>query len=121
MAEFEQALQSLLSDPDAMGQIMALANSLGGQQQESPREAPPEEAPPAPPPVPPDLGQLGPLLALLRPAEGPSREAAALTAALRPYLRGDRQEKLDRALRAVAFSQTARQALRLWKEGELHL
>lgn len=118
MAEFEQALQSLLSDPDAMGQIMALANSLGGQQQEVPREAPPEEAPPAPPP---DLGQLGPLLALLRPAEGPSREAAALTAALRPYLRGDRQEKLDRALRAVAFSQTARQALRLWKEGELHL
>lgn len=118
MAEFEQALQSLLSDPDAMGQIMALANSLGGQS--TPKEAP-EETPPEPSPAPPDLSQLGPLLALLRPAEGPSREAAALTAALRPYLRKDRQEKLDRALRAVELTRTARQALHLWKEGELHL
>ena len=30
MADFEQALNSLLANPDAMGQIMALAGSLGG-------------------------------------------------------------------------------------------
>lgn len=122
MAEFEEALQSLLSDPDAMGQILALANTLGGAAQEAPAEAPAEpiREEPSPPPGP-DLSQLGALLTLLRPEEGPSQEATALTAALRPYLRGDRREKLDRALRAVELTRTARKALHLWKEGELHL
>ena len=29
MADFEEALNSLLADPDAMGQIMSLAGKLG--------------------------------------------------------------------------------------------
>ena len=41
--------------------------------------------------------------------------------ALRPYLRPERQAKLDRAKQLAGLSRPARQAWRLWKEGELHL
>ncbi|MFR6380613.1 MAG: hypothetical protein ACLUNZ_13375 [Evtepia sp.] len=41
--------------------------------------------------------------------------------ALRPFLRQERQEKLDRARRLAGLSRAARQAYRLWKEGELHV
>ena len=45
MAEFDEKLNSILSNPDAMSQIMQLAQSLsGGQEQPS--------APPSPPPPP---------------------------------------------------------------------
>ena len=41
MTDFDEKLNSLLSDPDAMGQIMQLARSLGSGF---------DEAPPPPPP-----------------------------------------------------------------------
>ena len=44
MAEFEDQLNSLLSNPDAMAQIMQLAQSLGGE-----KSSPQQEAPPPPP------------------------------------------------------------------------
>ena len=128
MADFEEALNSLLSNPEAMGQILSLAGSLGGQVQESPDQE--EEArPPAPTPLAdapsfPALGQLsqmGRLLEVFQAANQTNEETAALIAALRPFLREDRQRKLDRAMKVAGMSQAARQALRLWKEGELHL
>ena len=65
------------------------------------------------------LGQLTRLLSLFR--QGPDPQAQALLDALRPYLRPERQAKLDRAKQAAGLSRAARQAWRLWKEGELHL
>lgn len=119
MADFEEALNSLLSNPEAMGQILSLAGSLGGQSQEPP---PQEEPAPQPNLTPlPDLAQIGRLLELFQSAGRTNEEATALVNALRPFLREDRQRKLDRAVRAAGLSQAARQALRLWKEGELHL
>lgn len=128
MADFEEALNSLLSNPEAMGQILSLAGSLGGQVQESPDQEE-EASPPAPTPLAdapsfPDLGQLsqmGRLLEVFQAANQTNEETAALIAALRPFLREDRQRKLDRAMKVAGMSQAARQALRLWKEGELHL
>ncbi len=120
MADFEQALNALLSNPDAMGQILSLAGSLGGQAPDaSPQEASP--TPPEPSPSLPDLGQMGRLLELLQSAAQTNEEATALLAALRPFLREDRRQKLDRAVKAAGVSRAARQALRLWKEGELHV
>ncbi|MCI5499342.1 MAG: hypothetical protein MR419_07445 [Clostridiales bacterium] len=130
MADFEEALNSLLADPDAMGQIMALAGKLGlGDETASPDqgETPaPQEAPSAPEGLPPlfgpdQLGQMGKLLELVQASRQTDREADALIAALRPFLRADRQRKLDRAVQLAGLSRAARQAYRLWKEGELHL
>ena len=42
MAEFDEKLNSILSDPGAMAQIMQLAQSLSGPQQ-------PSSPPPSPP------------------------------------------------------------------------
>ena len=47
MAEFDDKLNALLSNPDAMSQIMQLANSLSGDS-DTP-SAPAGPAPPAPP------------------------------------------------------------------------
>ena len=66
MSEFEDKLNSILSSPEAMGQIMALANSLGGggdtaappQDSPSQPQPQPQSQPPAPQTPPPDLSAL---------------------------------------------------------------
>lgn len=150
MADFEEALQALLADPAAMGQIMTLAQTLGAappaeedsgsspvttpdtlpQKPESdsggPVEASPASAGPESAEMPdfsfPDLGDLGQLTRLMGLFQAGSSaldpEAAALIQALRPFLRPERQRKLDRALRLAALSQTLRAAYALWKEGD---
>ena len=62
MSEFEDKLNSILSSPEAMGQIMALANSLNvGNKEEAPAQddqvGPPQTKPTVQPP-PPDLSAL---------------------------------------------------------------
>ena len=134
MAEFEEALNNILADPDAMGQIMALAGKLGGGQpgpspdaSDTPNAPDASEAPEtedaaaevaaaeqAPPFQLPDLGQLGQI------GQGKA-ENIALLQSLRPFLRPAQQRKLDRALRLAGLSGTARQLYQLWKEGELHV
>ena len=117
MADFEEALNSLLADPDAMGQIMSLAGKLGMG-----TESPPSPRAAAPPPFAPEqLGQMGRLLELFQASRQSNQEADALIAALRPFLREERQKKLDQAIQLAGLSRAARQAYRLWKEGELHL
>jgi len=79
MAEFEEQLGAILGDSEAMGKIMALAQSLSG--------------PPAGEGVQDNGEQLPPSPSL--PREAPDER---LLAALRPYLRPERQRGLDRGL-----------------------
>ena len=111
MADFEEALNSLLADPDAMGQIMSLAGKLGMG----------TESPPSPGEAAPQPESAARLLELFPARRQSDQEADALTAALRPFLREERQKKLDQAIQLAGLSRAARQAYRLWKEGELHL
>lgn len=115
MADFEDTLNAILSDPDTMGQIMALAGKLGGE------TPPPQEAPPAQEFPLPDLGQIGKLLEIFQACQGPRDQTMTLLHALRPFLSTARQEKMDRAIRMAGLSQAARQAYQLWKEGDLHV
>ena len=48
MAEFDEKLNSILSNPEAMSQIMQLAQSLGGGSSQPSQEPPPPQ--PSPPP-----------------------------------------------------------------------
>ena len=53
MAEFDEKLNSLLSNPEAMAQIMQMAQSLsGGQAQQPPQQPLQQPVRPAPPPPP---------------------------------------------------------------------
>ena len=123
MADLEEALGNILADPQAMEQILSLASKLGlDDQAQGQEDSELEQSGPAvPTPLfsPDQLGQLGQFVSLLR--EGTDPQADALLSALRPYLNPARQEKLDRARRLAGLSRAARQAYRLWKEGELHL
>ena len=124
MADLEETLQSLLSDPETMGQIQALAGQLGlggsSPTQEEPQAAAPDPDP-SPALDPESLGQMGRLLEVFQASRRADPQADALIAALRPYLRPERQRKLDQAVQLAGLSRAARQAYRLWKEGELHL
>ena len=110
MAEFDDKLNSILSNPDAMAQIMQLAQSLGGgTEQPAAPPPPPPQAPQPPAPGGGDLlssltGGLDPqlllrLLPLIQELGGQQdSNARQLLYALRPYLKPERQEKVERAL-----------------------
>ncbi|HJB30790.1 MAG TPA: hypothetical protein H9781_02025 [Candidatus Oscillibacter excrementavium] len=120
MAEFDDKLNSILSNPDAMAQIMQLAQSLsggsegGGTAGASPPPQPGGRAAgPGPQQTPPPsggdplsalAGGLDPqllvrFLPLLRELGGQQdSNARQLLYALRPYLKPERQEKVERAL-----------------------
>ena len=134
MAEFDDKLNSILSNPDAMSQIMQLAQSLSGP-------GPGQEAPSAPPPPPPqqtaapppmgggDLfsslsslaGGMDPklltrLLPLIQELGGQrDSNARALLYALRPYLKEEKQNKVERALQLARLFHLGRKFLASWE------
>lgn len=121
MAEFDEKLNSILSDPSAMAQIMQLAQSLsGGQEQQS---APPPPPAPSPPPTASfssllggmDSGMLLKLLPLIQELGGQDSNARNLLYALRPYLREERQQKVERALQLARLFHVGKKFLANWE------
>ena len=111
MSDFEEKLNSILSNPDAMAQVINLAQSLGGSMGAT-------ASPPPEPPVksagnearakPGDLfsgidpalmTKLLPLLGELN--QTGSDERLQLLYALRPFLKPERQDKVERAVKAA--------------------
>lgn len=113
MADWQQQLNTILSDPDAMAQIASLAQSLSGgaESTDAPLNAAstPDDTPREPPPpfdadaLKASLGALDPellrrLLPLLRQMDRPeSSETTAFLLALRPFLSEARRGKVERA------------------------
>ena len=103
MADWQEQLNTILSDPDAMAQIASIAQSLGG----TPPTEPEQSGGASPPPPNMDAAQLlgsldpellrrlGPLMRELNRPE--SSEATALLMALRPFLSRKRRDKVERA------------------------
>lgn len=133
MAEFDDKLNSLLSDPNAMSQIMQLAQSLSGggtgEVPPSPPPSPPQPPPQpvmSPPPMAPDLlssltGGVDPklisrLLPLIQELGGQQdSNARQLLYALRPYLKPERQEKVERAIQLARLFHLGRKFLAGWE------
>ena len=136
MAEFDDKLNSILSNPDAMAQIMQLAQSLsggteGGGAAGNPSPPPPQSGgasfkPQQPSQTPPPsggdplsalAGGLDPqlllrFLPLLRELGGQQdSNARQLLYALRPYLKPERQEKVERALQLARLFHLGRKFL----------
>lgn len=116
----EQAVGALLQDPQQMQQIFALAQSLGFSP--PPSSSPQPSPPPPPPPVAPGPAQKAPdekpgerqdaLSALLQKAGKLDRRQENLLNALKPFLKPERREKIDRAMQAARLSRLAGAALR---------
>lgn len=137
MSGFEDKLNAILSDREAMGQIMALAQSLG-KQEEQPEAPQPEQegeegyVPVYPqehgqPPVQamPDLSsmlsgidptmmQMG--MQLLQEYNRADDRNAALLAALRPFVKEERYAKVDRAIQIARLSRVIRVLFDAMKE-----
>ncbi len=141
MAEFDERLNQILSNPDAMAQIARLAQSLNappvsgngpppvpGNGTPLSDAAPPPpgnplsgDAPPGnPPQVPdnmpplPDADTVAKFLPLLRDLGGDS-DARRLLYALRPYLRPQKQEKIERALHLARLFRVGKRFLSQWE------
>lgn len=124
MAEWEEKLNTILGDPEAMGQILSLAQSLGlssqpaGTDGASSGEDRQDDAPTLPDGVDPALlRKSAALLSALGQEENDRR--TALLCALRPFLKPERQSSLDRAIQLQRLTRMARAAFRLFRdEGE---
>lgn len=108
MAELEDKLNSLLSNPQLMGQIMNMAQALG---QEQPSSGP--ETPSGPPPKPQqsplpniDPGMLQQAMQLFGSMQT-DKDQQALLQALRPYLGSQRLNRLERAMQAARLAKLA--------------
>ena len=135
MAGFEEQLNSILGNQEAMNQIMSLARSLSGEQ--PPKEAAPALESPAEgettyvpvgetsPDLSAMLGKLDPKLIqvgmdVIRQVQNTEDRNAALLNALRPFRREERRARLDRALQIARMARLVRVALGSLggKEGE---
>ena len=140
-AEFDDKLNALLSNPDSMAQIMQLAQSLsggtGGQQPAAPPPAQPAPVQTAAPVqaagvVSPGFSSPGPdlfsmlggidpkIIAKLLPlvqelGSQQNSNARALLYAMRPYLKAERQDKVERALQLARLFHLGRKFLAGWE------
>ena len=115
MSEFDDKLNSILSNPDAMAQIMQLAQSFSDPTPPPPpRETP--ERPASSPLGGMDMGMIMKLLPLVQElGGGQDSNAKRLLHALSPYLRPERQAKIDRALQLSRLFHVGRQFLAKWE------
>lgn len=125
MSDFEDKLNSILSNSEAMGQIMQLARSLGDNKREaSDNDSPPPPPPSAPEAVPPapefnpfsSLGDLDPRLLdmifkVMSAYQSNDDDRAALLSALRPFVRPERYARLDQAIQISKLTRVIRIAL----------
>lgn len=125
MSELEEKLNALLSDPNSMAQVMQMAQQLSGAMGEQKAAAPPPPPPP-PPPVPPasDLGAalggldpklLGKLLPLAGELGTENSAAMQLLNALRPFLKEEKQGKIQRAARLARLIHVGKKLLADWE------
>ena len=98
MADLEQQLQAMLSNPELMNQLFSMAGSLGAS-----RNPPPSQPQAVPASAPFDSGTVRNLMALMKRTQLEPRQAELLRA-LGGYLPADRIEKLRRAMLAAKIA-----------------
>ena len=123
MEDLQSTIQSILSDPEQMQRITAMAESLGlkppspaapaGHSERSEESASP--VPPVPP-IPPGLPDLSALMGSLSAMRGTEDRVFG---ALRPSLSPAGQRKADRASRAAKLSRLAAQFLTRQRNGHV--
>ena len=102
MAELEERLNALLSDPDSMAQVMQMAQQLSATMGQ---DTPQESSPPSPPSpgASPMMDGLDPklltrLLPLVKEYSQSNSQTMQLLMALKPFLKPEKQEKVARAV-----------------------
>lgn len=120
MAEWEEKLGAILNDPQAMGQIMEIAKSIGGgggnpATPTAPRVSEPEE-PAKTEGIDPRLMEVG--MRALAAYQDNDDKKTALLRALKPFIQEKRYKKVDKAIQIARISRAVRAALDGSKGGE---
>ena len=125
MSELEDKLNQILSSPEDMEKIMGIARSLSGS-----GGAPEPETAGRGDGAPFDLGALSSLMGNIDPKliqlfgrvmneySSPENDKSALISAIKPYLKEDRREKIDKAAEVAKMARLARAALAEFSGGK---
>ena len=105
MAEFEEKLQSILGNPELMGQIMTMAGAMNQQQQ-----SPPPPPPQLQPGLPFDPGAMAGMMQMLKATQLEPRQRQ-LIQALRGFVPDDRLLRLEKAMQASLIARFASTAM----------
>ncbi len=129
MSDFEDKLQSILSNPEAMGQIMSLAQSITGGSQESEDAPEPEEFSSSTSDrqssgdlfsmlenLDPRLLQIG--MRLISEYNSNDDQKRALLVALQPFIQKKRYAKVDKAIQIAKLAHVIRVALDTFRKGD---
>ena len=121
MGEFDDKLNSILSSPEAMGKIMELANSFssgsgncdGPSSKQSQKSAS-------------DFGGIDPkilsiLSRIMSNSSGCSDDKSQLLNCMKPYLKPDRRDKIDKALQIAKMAHIAKTAFSEFSGGDFDL
>lgn len=120
MEEFNDKIARLLADPNSVAKIQSMMAAFGGGDAPAPTASTTTEQPPATPPAPtqptpstpapnlpldglPDLGMLAKLAPLMG-AFGKEDDDTRLLQALRPYLHGEREQRLDDTMKMLRLT-----------------
>ena len=125
MSELQDKLNSLLSDPAGMAQVVQLAQQLSSTMEPSAAPTPQSGAPTPPPsPNPPpatalpggiDLGTVSRFLPMLQALSSDQSHSMQLLNALRPYLKEEKQGKVERAARLARLITVGKRFLSEWE------
>lgn len=125
MSELQDKLNSLLSDPAGMAQVVQLAQQLSSTMEPSAAPTPQSGAPTPPPsPNPPpstalpggiDLGTVSRFLPILQALSSDQSHSMQLLNALRPYLKEEKQGKVERAARLARLITVGKRFLTEWE------
>ena len=102
MAEFEEKLQSILGDPELMGQIMSMEGAMNQQQQSPPPQ--PQAG------LPFDPGAMAGMMQMLKATQLEPRQRQ-LIQALRGFVPDDRLVRLEKAMQASLIAKFASAAM----------
>ena len=130
MSEFEDKLQSILGNPEALSQIMSLAQSISGNSPEPETTAVSNDVSPFSLPdalfsdnplgmlenLDPRLLQVG--MRLLSEYNSTDDRKAALLAALQPFVKETRYAKVDKAIQIAKLARVIRVALDVFRKGD---
>lgn len=104
MAEFEDRLGSILSNPDLMGKIMSMANSMNQQPTPAPAPQPNASAMPF------DPGAMAGMMQMLKATQLEPKQRQLLQA-LRGFVPEDRLVRLEKAMQASLIAKFASKAM----------
>lgn len=130
MSELQDKLNSLLSDPAGMAQVVQLAQQLSSTMEPSaaptPQSGAPHPGPSSPPPSPNpppstalpsgiDLSTVSRFLPVLQALSSDQSHSMQLLNALRPYLKEEKQGKVERAARLARLITVGKRFLTEWE------